>query len=130
MRDRSLVYDRHFVALLDVTAAAQGDKPDAPLPPPSRDSDALSSFSFPLVNLSEVRRFIASFERVSLVGFKFSGAMRSALEASFDPNVREAALSVCSTILCALAESRLSHTITLSTCGNQLHSCICVNMKS
>ena len=94
MRDRSLVYDRHFVALLDVTAAAQGDKPDAPLPPPSRDSDALSSFSFPLVNLSEVRRFIASFERVSLVGFEFSGAMRSALEASFDPDIREAALSV------------------------------------
>lgn len=87
-------YDRHFVALLDVVASAQGEKPDAPSPPSPRGSDALSSFSFPLVNLSEVRRFIASFERVSLVGFEFSGAMRSALEAAFDPDVREAAISV------------------------------------
>ena len=87
-------YDRHFVALLDVTAAAQGDKPDAPVPPHSGAPDALASFSFPLTNLSEVRRFIASFERVSLVGFEFSGAMRSALEDSFDPDIREAALSV------------------------------------
>ena len=87
-------YDRHFVAILDVAPSAQGAKPDAPPPPPSRSSDALSSFTFPLVEVSEARRFIASFERVSLVGFEFSGAMRSALEASFDPSVREAALSV------------------------------------
>ena len=87
-------YDRHFVAILDVAPSAQGAKPDAPPPPPSRNSDVLSSFTFPLVEVSEARRFIASFERVSLVGFEFSGAMRSALEASFDPSVREAALSV------------------------------------
>ena len=87
-------YDRHFVAILDVAASAQGDKPDAPMPPPSRGSDALSSFSFPLVDIAEVRRLIASFDRVSLVGFEFSGAVRTALEASFDPDSREVALSV------------------------------------
>ena len=87
-------YDRHFVAILDVAASAQGDKPDAPIPPPSRGSDALSSFSFPLVDIAEVRRLLASFDRVSLVGFEFSGAMRTALEASFDPDAREIALSV------------------------------------
>ena len=87
-------YDRHFVAILDVAPSAQGAKPDAPPSPPSRSSDVLSSFTFPIVEVSEARRFIASFERVSLVAFEFSGAMRSALEASFDPSVREAALSV------------------------------------
>ena len=87
-------YDRHFVAILDVAASAQGDKPDAPVPPPSRDSDALSSFSFPLVDIAELRRLIAAFDRVSLVGFEFSGAMRTALEASFDPSYREVAISV------------------------------------
>ena len=87
-------YDRHFVAILDVSPAAQGSKPDSPPPPRPRDLDALASFSFPLVTVSEARRFVASFDRVSLVGFEFSGAMRSALEANFDPQIREAALSV------------------------------------
>ena len=86
-------YNRHFVAILDVLMAAQGAKPVPPQPPSSPGSDALLSFSFPLRSPAEVRRFIASFDRVSLVGFEFSGAMRTALEASFDPHVREAALS-------------------------------------
>ena len=86
-------YNRHFVAILDVLMAAQGAKPTPPKPPSLPGSDALLSFSFPLRSLAEVRRFIASFDRVSLVGFEFSGAMRTALEASFDPHVHEAALS-------------------------------------
>ena len=94
-------YNRHFVAILDVLMTAQGAKPTPPEPPPSSASDALSSFSFPLRNLAEVRRLIASFDRVSLVGFEFSGAMRTALEASFDPHVHEAALSA---LICARAK--------------------------
>ena len=87
-------YNRHFVAILDVSPSAQGAKPGAPAPPPAHQPDPLSSFTFPLASVAEVRRFIASFDRVSLIGYEFSGAMRSALEATFDHRVREAALSV------------------------------------